>query len=213
MGSVKRDIERKVENPNERLKSLLEISERILTQSKNSKNKIYSIHAPEVECISKGKSHKRYEFGCKVSLVTTSKSNWIVGVQALHDNPYDGHTLKDAINQMEKIVGLRPKEVYVDLGYKGKDHHPEDVQVHLSNKSRKKMTRWERMWMNRRSAIEPVISHLKQDHNMIRNFLKGKEGDRINAILSAAGFNFSKLIRAFFCYFENLISSSFLFSI
>ncbi|WP_432211909.1 hypothetical protein [Leptospira noguchii] len=98
---------------NIRLKSLLEISERILTQSKNSKNKIYSIHSPEVECISKGKSHKRYEFGCKVSLVTTSKSNWVVGVQALHDNPYDGHTLKDAINQMEKIVGLRPKEVYV----------------------------------------------------------------------------------------------------
>nr|WP_232617338.1 hypothetical protein [Leptospira interrogans] len=111
-----------------------------------------------------------------MSLVTTSKSNWIVGVQALHDNPYDGHTLKDAINQMEKIVGLRPKEVYVDLGYKGKDHHPEDVQVHLSNKSRKKITRWERMWMNRRSAIEPVISHLKQDHNMIRNFSKVKKG-------------------------------------
>ncbi|EKP12034.1 transposase DDE domain protein [Leptospira borgpetersenii serovar Mini str. 201000851] len=131
----------------------------------------------------------------------------------MHDNPYDGHTLKDAINQMEKIVGLRPKEVYVDLGYKGKDHHPEDIQVYLSNKSRKKMTRWERMWMNRRSAIEPVISHLKHDHNMIRNFLKGKEGDRINAILSAAGFNFSKLIRTFFCYFENLISSSFLFLI
>ncbi|EKO16921.1 hypothetical protein LEP1GSC081_0335 [Leptospira kirschneri str. H1] len=68
-----------------------------------------------MECISKGKSHKRYEFGCKVSLVTTSKSNWIVGVQALHSNLYDGHTLKDAINQMEKIVGLRPKEVYVDV--------------------------------------------------------------------------------------------------
>ncbi|EMN01194.1 ISPg7, transposase family protein [Leptospira noguchii str. 2007001578] len=94
LGCVKRDIERKVENPNIRLKSLLEISERILTQSKNSKNKIYSIHSPEVECISKGKSYKRYEFGCKVSLVTTSKSNWVVGVQALHDNPYDGHTLK-----------------------------------------------------------------------------------------------------------------------
>ncbi|EPE82873.1 hypothetical protein LEP1GSC021_2986, partial [Leptospira noguchii str. 1993005606] len=112
MCCVKRDIERKVENPNIRLKSLLEISERILTQSKNSKNKIYSIHSPEVECISKGKSYKRYEFGCKVSLVTTSKSNWVVGVQALHGNPYDGHTLKDAINQMEKIVGIRPKEVY-----------------------------------------------------------------------------------------------------
>ncbi|EMM71417.1 transposase DDE domain protein, partial [Leptospira weilii str. 2006001855] len=202
LGCVKRDIERKVENPNQRLKSLLEISERILTQSKNSKNKIYSIHAPEVECISKGKSHKKYEFGCKVSLVTTSKSNWIVGVQALHDNPYDGHTLKSAIDQMEKITGLRPKEIYVDSGYKGKDHHPEDVQVHLSNKSRKKMTRWEKMWMDRRSAIEPVISHLKHDHNMIRNFLKGKEGDRINAVLAAAGCNLRKLIRAFFLFLD-----------
>ncbi|MDI7174372.1 hypothetical protein QMM35_10730 [Leptospira santarosai] len=113
LGCVKRDIERKVENPNERLKSLLEISERILKQSKNSKNKIYSIRVSEVECISKGKSHKRYEFSCKVSLVTTSKSNWITGVQALHGNPYDCHTLKDAINLMEKIVGRRPKEVYV----------------------------------------------------------------------------------------------------
>ncbi|UOG59471.1 hypothetical protein MAL07_11720 [Leptospira noguchii] len=110
MGCVKRDIERKVENHNIRLKPLLEISEQILTQSKN---KIYSIHVPEMEYISKGKSYKRYEFGCKVSLVTTSKSNWIVGVQALHGNTYDGHTLKDAINQMEKIVGFRPKEVYV----------------------------------------------------------------------------------------------------
>ncbi len=115
LGCVKRDIERKVENPNQRLKSLLEISERILTQSKNSKNKIYSIHAPEVECISKGKSHKKYEFGCKVSLVTTSKSNWIVGIQALHGNPYDGHTLKSTIDQMEKITGFRPKEIYVDV--------------------------------------------------------------------------------------------------
>ncbi len=201
LGCVKRDIERKVENQNQRLKSLLEISERILTQSKESKNKIYSIHAPEVECISKGKSHKRYEFGCKVSLVTTSKSNWIVGVQALHGNPYDSHTLKSAIDQMEKITGLRPQEVYVDLGYKGNDHHPEDVQVHLSNKSRKKMTRWQRMWMNRRSAIEPIISHLKHDHNMTRNFLKGKEGDRINAILAAAGCNFNKLVRAFLFLF------------
>ncbi len=86
----------------------------------------------------------------------------------------------------------------MDLGYKGKDSHLEDVQVHLSNKSRKNMTRWERMWMNRRSAIEAVISHLKHDHNMVRNFLNGKEGDRINAILSAAGFNFSKLVSSFF---------------
>ncbi|EKS00314.1 transposase DDE domain protein [Leptospira mayottensis 200901122] len=146
-----------------------------------------------------------------MSLVTTSKSNWIVGVQALHCNPYDGHTWKDAINQMEKITSVRPKECYVDQGYKGTDHHPEDVQVYLSNKSRKKMTRWERMWMNRRSAIEPVIFHLKHDHNMIRNFLKGKEGDRINAILSAAGFNFSKLIRAFFVIWEILSLHRFYF--
>ncbi|AKH76360.1 hypothetical protein BRAT_04410 [Leptospira interrogans serovar Bratislava] len=89
---------------------------------------------------------------------------------------------------MEKIVGFQPKKIYVDLGYKGKDHHSEDVQVYLSNKNRKKMTRWERMWMNKRSDIEPVISYLKHDHNMIRNFLKGKEGNRINAILATAVF-------------------------
>ncbi|MDO6381051.1 transposase, partial [Leptospira santarosai] len=101
----------------------------------------------------------------------------------------------------------------VDLGYKGKDHHPEDVQVHLSNKSRKNMTRWERMWMNRRSAIEPVISHLKHDHNMIRNFLKGREGDRINALFAAAGCNFSKLLRAFLSLFlKPYISPSFSFA-
>ncbi len=75
------------------------------------------------------------------------------------------------------------------------------------------MTRWERMWMNRRSAIEPVISHLKHDHNMIRNFLKGKEGDRINAILSAAGFNFSKLIRAFFVISKILFLHRFYFQL
>ncbi len=97
----------------------------------------------------------------------------------------------------------------MDLGYKGKDHHPEDVQVHLSNKSRKKMTRWERMWMNRRSAIEAVISHIKHDHNMIRNFLKGEEGDRINAILSAAACNFSKLVRAFLSLFGKSYSYPF----
>ncbi|ALE40350.1 Mobile element protein [Leptospira interrogans serovar Hardjo str. Norma] len=90
----------------------------------------------------------------------------------------------------------------MDLGYKGIDHHPGDVQVHLSNKSRKKMTPWQKMWMNKRSAIEPIISHLKHDHNMIRNFLKGKEGDRINAVLAAAGFNFRKLFRAFFLFLD-----------
>ncbi|EQA60970.1 transposase DDE domain protein [Leptospira alexanderi serovar Manhao 3 str. L 60] len=157
-----------------------------------------------MECISKGKIHKKYEFGCKTSLVTTSKSNWIVGVQALHGNPYDGHTLKNAINQMEKITGFRPKECYVDQGYKGNDHHPVDVEVHLSNKSRKKMSRWQRKWMNRRAAIEPIISHLKQGHKMDRNFLKGQEGDRINAILSAAGCNFRKLFRAFFLFLDQI---------
>ncbi|EKR92116.1 transposase DDE domain protein [Leptospira santarosai str. CBC379] len=122
--------------------------------------------------------------------------------------------MKAAINQMEKIVGLRPKEVYVDLGYKGKDHHPEDVQVFLSNKSRKNMTRWERMWMNRKSVIDAVISHLKYDHKMIRNFLKGKEGDRINALFAAAGYNFSKLLRAFLSLFlKDYISPSFSFVI
>jgi IS5 family transposase len=202
LGRVIRDIRRKELKPDGKLENLLRISERIFNQQRNDKNKIYSIHAPEVECISKGKVHKKYEFGCKVSIVTTSKSNWIVGVQAIHGNPFDGHTLIGAIDQMEELTGARPVDAYVDMGYRGEVHHPKDVNVHLSNKSRKRMTRWQKLWMRRRSAIEPIISHVKHGHRMDRNYLQGTSGDKINALLAASGCNLRKLMRAFFFHLE-----------
>jgi len=197
LGRVYRDIHRKSIEPDERLTELLYLSERLLKQEKNSKNKLYSIHAPEVECISKGKAHKRYEFGCKVSLATTSKNNWIVGVEALHNNPYDGHTLDGAIKKVESLTGMLVKNTYVDLGYRGHNYEgPGKVHI-VDSRKMKKLTRSVRNWFKRRSAIEPVIGHLKSDNRMQRNQLQGKDGDHINVILSACGFNMRKLMAVF----------------
>src|SRR5207248_3879379 len=109
LGRVMRDIIRKCQQPSDKLLDLLFRAERIITQQKHEGDKIYSVHAPEVECIAKGKAHKQYEFGCKVSMVTTSKKGWIVGIDAMPDNPYDGHTLKAAIIQVEKLTGEKPQ--------------------------------------------------------------------------------------------------------
>ena len=192
LGRVVRDICRKVGQPNETLSMLLSRAERLLEQKRDSKNKLYAVHAPEVECIAKGKAHKRYEFGCKVSIVTTSKRNWIVGMQALHGNPYDGHTLDQALQQAHRLSGMKPKQAFVDQGYKG--HGVEDVEVHIVGRRRKKTSRSLKRWLKRRSAVEPVIGHVKQDHGMSRNHLKGAEGDRIHALLCGCGFNIAKLL-------------------
>ena len=199
LGCLYRDIRRKEEEPDEKLTRLLTLAERLLTQKKEDKNKLYSIHAQEVECISKGKAHKRYEFGCKVGMVTSSKDNWILGIQALHGNPYDGHTLKDSLTQMEHLTDGKAKEAYVDLGYKGYDYRG-DTQIHLVNyRQMKKLTRAVKKWFKRRAAIEPIFGHVKYDNRMDRNYLKGQEGDQINALLSGCGFNMRKLLAVFFC--------------
>jgi len=195
LGRVIRDIRRKCLRPTPALKSLLERSERILRQQRHDSPKLYSVHAPEVECIAKGKAHKPYEFGCKVAVVTTSKSNWVVGVEAVHENPYDGRTLAPAISQVERTTEVRPVEAFVDRGFKGTAHHPEGVAVYVPG--RKRLTRTLKALLRRRAAIEPVIGHLKQDHRMERNHLLGQEGDRINALLTGCGFNLRKLWRFF----------------
>ena len=197
LGRVIRDIERKFPEPEGLLATMLERANRIFFQKRNDKDKLYSMQAPEVECIAKGKAHKKYEFGCKVSLVSTSENSWIVGVQAVHGNPYDGHTLKDALDQAHEISGWRPKHAYCDKGYKGAPAVLKKTEVHLANKKRKSMKPSEWRWYRRRSGIEPIIGHVKQDHRMERNYLKGKDGDKINAILAGCGFNLRKLLRAF----------------
>ena len=195
LGRVIRDIRRKCPRPAPALKLLLERSERIFRQQRHDTKKVYSVHAPEVECIAKGKAHKPYEFGCKVAVVTTSKSNWVVGIEAVHENPYDGATLAPALKQVERTTAVRPEAAFVDRGFKGATHHPADVSVYLSG--RKRPTRTLKALLRRRSAIEPVIGHLKQEHGLERNHLLGQEGDRINALLTGCGFNLRKLWRFF----------------
>jgi IS5 family transposase len=195
LGRVIRDIRRKCPKPAAQLKVLLERAQRILQQQRHDTHKLYSVHAPEVECIAKGKAHKPYEFGCKVAVVTTSKTNWVVGIAALHENPYDGATLSPAIKQVERITAIRPEAAFVDRGFKGAAHHPKGIAVYISG--RKQLTRTLKALLRRRSAIEPVIGHLKSEHKMERNHLLGKVGDRINALLTGCGFNLRKLWRFF----------------
>ncbi|MGV8057590.1 MAG: IS5 family transposase [Smithellaceae bacterium] len=193
LGRVIRDIERKHTQPDTFLGFLLQTAKRIVTQKRQDKNKVYSVHEPLVECISKGKTHKRYEFGCKVSVAATSSGGWFVGAKAFQGNPYDGHTLTEALSQVERIVG-NPTHVFVDMGYRGHGYTG-DVQVHVDKRHRGKTAKSLWRWMKRRAAIEPSIGHLKREHRMDRNHLKGIIGDRINAILCAAGMNFRKLQR------------------
>jgi len=193
LGRVVRDIKRKVRSPDDRLQNLLNIAERIYNQKRDDTDKVYSVHAPEVECIAKGKAHKRYEFGCKVAIATTSKNNWVVGSEALHGSPYDGHTLEGTLDQVKRLTGAVPEDVYVDRGYRGQQPAAVTSKVHLCG-SRKKLSRSQRKWEKRRAAIEPKIGHMKYDNRMDRNFLLGKSGDQMNAILAGCGANMRKLL-------------------
>lgn len=190
---VTRDLERKEPYPDVKLAGLLELSNRLLKQEKYSKNKIYSLHAPEVECISKGKVHKKYEFGCKVSVATTCKEPWVVSISAEHGNPYDGHTLKSTLKRAEGNTGVKPSQVFVDKGYSGKKNYPKDVSIFKTG--RKNLPRSLKALLKARAGIEPIIGHLKSDHRMNKNHLLGKVGDGINAVLSGSAFNLKKILR------------------
>jgi len=194
LGRVVRDIDRKKVKDDPELENLLILAKRLLKQKMKDKNKLYSIHEPEVECIAKGKIHKRYEFGCKASYVTSSKANWILGARAFHGNPYDGHTLRDALDQTTNLLGFEPKMAVCDMGYRGHNYNGEcDIQI--VNRYRKKVPTSVKYWWKRRSAIEPVIGHMKRENGLSRNKLKGSFGDEMNAIFAGIGFNMRKLIK------------------
>ena len=182
-----------------RLDSALSKAMRIASQKRGDKGYLYSWHAPEVECISKGKARAPYEFGCKVSLATNlhpaKGGHFILHSQALHGNPYDGHTLKDALEDIKEVVGRMPQKVAVDQGYKGHGlkHHP-DTEVFITGQKRGVTDKIKR-WLKRRAVVEPVIGHAKNDGLLGRNWLAGQKGDRINATLAAAGFNLRQLLR------------------
>ena len=202
LGRVVRDIERKIADNTAQqavFADELALAKRLLAQQKQDKNKLYSLHAPEVECISKGKVAKRYEFGVKASIATTNKSNFVVGGMALPGNPYDGHTLTKALEQVRRLTGQAIDEAFVDRGYRG--HDETGATVYISGQKRGIRTQRLKRSLKRRQAIEPVIGHLKSDGLLDRNYLKGTHGDQANVLLSCAGHNLRLILRRlrFFC--------------
>ena len=203
LGRVIRDIGRKIEG-NGGLEGtfakLLALARRVREQQQRQRGpKVYSLHAPEVECIGKGKAHRPYEFGVKVSVATTLKhgksGQFVTHVKALPGNPYDGHTLATVIPDMEALVGNTIARILADKGYRGHNAPPDyKFRVFLSGQ-RRGVTPAIKRELRRRSAVEPVIGHLKAEHRMGRNYLWFRRGDAANAILAAAGYNFRRLIR------------------
>ncbi len=201
LGRLIRDIERKIAGDGvaeAQFATVLERSRTIFEQKKTDKNKLYALHAPEVECIGKGKARTRYEFGVKTSIATINEKakggQFVVGSQALPGNPYDGHTLAAQIDQVERLTGICVKRAYGDRGYRGHKVEREGLEVIITH-TRGITSPTIKREMRRRSAIEPVIGHMKQDGHLERNHLKGPEGDAINAILTAAGHNLRLLAR------------------
>jgi transposase, IS5 family len=204
VGRLMRDIRRNASGVGGELAKLFELAERLIKQQPQDKDKLYSLHEPEVRCISKGKVHKRYEFGQKVSVATTNRGNWIVAAEMVPGNPYDGHTLAQALQAVEAITGMAVTEACVDKGYRGHDYIGQ-ATVHIGMGSRHR-PRAERLRRRRRSAVEPKIGHLKSENRMGRCFLRGLVGDAINALLAAAGSNLRKLLALFLCAFTNWLN-------
>jgi IS5 family transposase len=203
LGRVIRDITRKIAG-DEALKAAFApmLSRAIAVRHQHQQRrgrKVYSLHAPEVECIGKGKAHRPYEFGVKVSVATpiaqARGGQFALHAKAMPGNPYDGHTLATVIPEIEALVGNTIERVLADAGYRGHNAPPEyKFRVYTAGQKRR-MTPQIKRQMRRRSAVEPVIGHLKAEHRMGRNYLVHSAGDAANAVLAAAGYNFSLLIR------------------
>lgn len=195
-----RDIESKSVG-NEQLSKLflapLKKAKHIRAQQRHDSNKLYSWHAPEVECISKGKAHKPYEFGCKVSVTTSVNpapaGHFVLHTAALHGRPYDGHTLNQVIAETTQWIGKESQRIYVDKGYRG-HNYPHKFRVFKSGQKRGIPAAIKRQ-LKRRSVVEPLIGHLKNEGSLGRNYLKGTVGDKINALMVAAGYNFRLILK------------------
>lgn len=206
VGILIREVRRKMANAADNalartaLNTWLERAERIRTQQRSDKNKLYALHAPEVECIGKGKARKPYEFGVKVSVAVTHKQGLLVGARSFAGNPYDGHILSAQMEQSTILLqdlGVSPQQVVVDLGFRGKDVDLANPDLQIIHRGRiKTMTQAQRRWLKRRQAVEPAIGHLKSDHRMQRCWLQGATGDALHALCCAVGYNLRWLMRA-----------------
>ncbi len=203
LGRVIRDIRRKIgadEALNEAFATQLSLANRVRDQRQRQRGKkVYSLHAPEVECIGKGKAHKPYEFGVKVSVATpiqrSKGGQFVAHIKALPGAPYDGHTLETVLPEIEDQIGVNLTRIVADAGYKG--HNASDkhqLKVFTSGQKRG-VTDTIKKALRRRAAVEPVIGHLKAEHRMGRNYLAHRAGDAINAVLAAVGYNFSLLLK------------------
>jgi len=201
LGRVIRDIDRKSDDSLKPIfANILDRARRVRDQKQHQRGpKVYSLHAPEVECIGKGKSHRPYEFGVKTSVATTLShakgGQFVTHVKTLPGNPYDGHTLKTIIPEMEALIGNTITRILADRGYRGHNAPPDyKFRIFISGQKRRVTAQIKRE-LRRRSAVEPVIGHVKAEHRMGRNYLAHRTGDAANAVLAAVGYNFRLLIR------------------
>ena len=201
LGRVERDIRRKIAG-DAALRAIFAVplsrAAQIGSQQQRQRGwKLYSLHAPEVECIAKGKAHKPYEFGCKVSITTTNARSpggqFVLHAKAFHGRPYDGHTLATILTETQALTGVEIKRAYVDTGYVG-HNASKPLRVYRSGQKRGVHGQIKRE-LRRRAAIEPVIGHLKSDGHLGRNYLKGRHGDHANAVLTATGYNLRLVLR------------------
>ena len=207
LGVVMREVQRKRQAPDfapdhpkavSDLMMWLERAERIRTQQRFDKNKLYALHAPEVECIGKGKARKPYEFGVKSAVVVSHKHGLMLGARTFRGNPYDGHILSAALEQVTNLTQDLPvklKHIVVDLGFRGVDADNPDKQIIHRGKF-KSLSPQQKGWLRRRQAVEPAIGHLKSDHRMDRCWLQGALGDALHSISCAGGYNLRWLMRA-----------------
>jgi len=219
LGRTIRDIRRKTRGDTALEAAFLRplwLGERVMTQTKRDPlPKVYALHAPEVECIGKGKAHKPYEFGVKVSVATTLNrckgGQFAIHAKALPERPYDGHTLENVIPEIEDLTGATLKRILADAGYRGHNAPSVYKMRAFTSGQKRRVTPAIKRQMKRRSVVEPVIGHLKNGHRMDRNRLAHAQGDVINPILAATGYNFRlilKWIRLLFALLRMLVSES-----
>jgi IS5 family transposase len=168
----------------------LKLYQRVLSQKRGDSDKIYSLHEPDVKCYSKGKEHKKFEFGSKVSIIISQSTGIIMGAINFTQTLHDSKTIPEVLEQFERLNGRQARAAFADRGYRGiKQYKDTTIYVPVPDKN---ITKAKRKKHSRRAAIEPVIGHLKQDYRLCRNYLKGIIGDNMNVILSAAGMNFKR---------------------
>lgn len=207
-GRLVRDLERKMsEEAKEKYREGFEIANKILSQERYDKNKIYSFHEPHVACIAKGKEHKKYEFGSKVSILLTKNSGIIVGAMNFTGNPYDGKTLQPQVEQYNENFAEELIAIMADDGFRISKYIGKTKILRVHGKRDKDYSKWQwKQRFRRRATVEAVIGHLKSDFRMARNYLKGEIGDIMNLLLACSAFNFKKLMRELAFCLQNIIA-------